>query len=168
VKILAPEKPPAKLTKTRLLSGIVISATIFAIFVLIAFPKIFHINKNKVSRDADGKISIAVNIFENLTGDTTLNPWCQGISELLINKLGSSKDLSLQNSQTLHEVYQSIDQTKKASVVPSLSREAAIRLRSGAYITGNFQKTENKIRILVKLIDKKVITFCGQAGLTGI
>ncbi|MCX6254511.1 MAG: hypothetical protein NTV31_08560 [Bacteroidia bacterium] len=148
------KKVPAKLNKRKFLSGVAILA-ILIILAVLAYPKIFNIGKSKVARDPNGKISIVINTFENLTGDTTLNTWRDGISELLIGNLGASKELSVQNSQTMHEVYESMGQTKYASVVPSLSREAAIKLKAGAYITGSFLKTGNKIRIQLKLVDTK-------------
>jgi tetratricopeptide (TPR) repeat protein len=139
------------LTKRKLLFG-VITIGVISVIVL-AYPKVFKSGKTKVERDPNGKISIAVNTFNNLTGDTTLNYWGLGIQELLINNLGNSDELSVQNSQTIYEVYESMGQTKNASVIPSLSREAAIKLKAGAYITGSYQKTGNKIIMLVKLID---------------
>jgi tetratricopeptide (TPR) repeat protein len=53
----------------------------------------------------------------------------------------------------MYDVYQSLGHARNASLVPSISREAAVKLRAGTYITGNFQKAGNKIRIIVKLID---------------
>ena len=46
-------------------------------------------------------------------------------------------------------------QTQNASVAPSLSREAAIKLKTGTYITGSFQKFGNNILTYIKLIDTK-------------
>ena len=139
--------------KRKLRTEDIIVAVLILLVIILAYPKIFSTRKDKVARDSDGRISIAVNTFDNLTGDTILNSWRLGISELLIYNLATSKELSVQNSQTMFEVYQSIEQTQYASAVPALSREAAMKLKAGAYITGNFQKTGNKIRIIVKLID---------------
>jgi adenylate cyclase len=141
--------------KRKLQTGDIIIAVLLVIVAILAYPKVFQTGKTKVVRDSNGKISIVVNTFENLTGDTNLNSWCLGISELLINNLGTSKELSIQNSQTMSEVYKSLGQAQNASVVPSLSKEAAIKLKAGTYITGNFIETGNKIRILAKLIDTK-------------
>ncbi|TAL78270.1 MAG: hypothetical protein EPN88_02270 [Bacteroidetes bacterium] len=153
-KMTVQETPPGY-TKRKLLSTAIISGILIIIVVIVAYPKLFHTGKNKVARDPDGRISLAVNSFDNLTGDTTLNAWRDGISELLIGNLGSSKELSVQNSQTMFEVIESMGQSKNASLVPSLSREAAMKLKAGAYITGSFHKTGNKIRIQLKLIDTK-------------
>jgi TolB-like protein len=141
--------------KRRLQTSDLIIAALFILVVILVYPKVSGTGKTKIERDSNGKISIAVNTFENITGDTTLNTWREGIAELLIGNLGSSKELSVQNSQTMFEVYESIQQTKNASFAPSLSREAATRLNAAAYITGSFHKTGNKIRIQLKLIDTK-------------
>jgi tetratricopeptide (TPR) repeat protein len=154
-KIQAPEMVPVKITSRKWLSWTVTSVLILVILAVIGLPGIFRAGKPKVERDLNGKISIAVNTFNNLTGDTTLNYWGLGIQELLINNLGNSEELSVQNSQTIYEVYESIGLTNNAAVAPSFSREAAVKLKAGAYITGNYQKTGSKIIILVKLIDTK-------------
>ena len=102
-----------------------------------------------------GKISIAVTNFDNNTNDTTLFWLTKGIPELIRNNLTGSEELSVQNSQTMYELYQSMGQTQNASIVPSLSREAAIKLKTGTYITGSFQKFGNSILTYIKLIDTK-------------
>jgi hypothetical protein len=84
-KIEAKDKH-AKTPKLNLLSGIVISA-ILLILTVLAFPKVIHLAKNKVTKDPDGKISIAVTIFDNNTNDTTLSWLIKGIPELLRNNL---------------------------------------------------------------------------------
>jgi len=144
---------PAEHVKRKLRTEDVFVAILLLLVVILAYPKLFGRGKDKVSLDPDGKISIAVNTFDNLTGDSTMNSWEIGISELLIYNLGTSKELTVQNSQTMLEVYKSIERTQTASVAPSLSKEAAVKLKAGHYITGNFQKTGNKIRIIAKLID---------------
>ena len=144
---------PAEHVKRKLRTEDVFVAILLILVVILAYPKLFGPGKDNVSLDPDGKISIAVNTFDNLTGDSTMNSWEIGISELLIYNLGTSKELTVQNSQTMLEVYKSIERTQTASMGPSLSREAAVKLKAGHYITGNFQKTGNKIRIIAKLID---------------
>ena len=123
--------------------------------VILVFPKIFSKDKLKNLKDSDGRISIAVTIFDNNTNDTTLNWLSKGIPELIRNNLTGSEELSVQNSQTMYELYENIQQTQSASIVPSLSREAAIKLKTGTYITGSFQKFGNSIVTYIKLIDTK-------------
>ena len=134
-----------------------IAAVIVLLFfgTKLIFPGIFPAGKNKVQKDPDGKISIAVNNFENNSNDTTLSWLKMGIPELLRNNLALSEELSVQNSQTMNEVYESIGQTNKTSIIPSLSREAAVKLRAGTYLNGSFQKYGTHVLTLVKLIDTK-------------
>ena len=80
---------PAISAKNKLLSTLAIVAFIIVAGILL-YPKIFKRDKFEEIRDTDGKISIAVMPFENLTGDTTLNWFQRGISSLIINGLGGS------------------------------------------------------------------------------
>ncbi len=144
---------PAEPLKRKLRTEDLVVAVLLILVIILGYPKVFGPGKNKVTRDLDGRISIAVNTFDNLTGDTTLNSWKLGISELLTYNLGTSNELTVQNSQTMFEVYKSIGKIQNASMAPSLSREAAVKLKAGSYITGNFQRTGNIIRIIAKLID---------------
>ncbi|MCK4747295.1 MAG: hypothetical protein KAT15_09675, partial [Bacteroidales bacterium] len=73
-------------------SDVVIAFLVVVIGILL-YPKIFNGDKFKDIRDADGRISIAVMPFENLTSDTTLNWFQRGISSLIINGLGNSDEL---------------------------------------------------------------------------
>jgi tetratricopeptide (TPR) repeat protein len=149
-KIENPKKSFIK-NRIRLLSGILITA-IAIILIVLSFPKAFHLSKNKVVKDADGRISIAVTVFDNNTNDSTLIWLTKGIPELIRNNLAGSAELSVQNSQT---IYQTMGQTQNASIAPSLSRETAIKLKTGTYITGSIQKFGNSVLTYVKLIDTK-------------
>jgi tetratricopeptide (TPR) repeat protein len=143
-----------KSKKSGLLS-VTIIASVIIITLAIIFSRLFPFGKIKVARDQDGRISIAVNNFTNNTNDTTLNWLEEGIPELLRNNLGGNEELSVQNTQTMNELYEIIKQTQNASVISSLPREAAIRLKTSTYITGSFQKYGNNILTLAKLIDTK-------------
>jgi adenylate cyclase len=133
----------------------IIIACLILIVAILAYPNIFNNDKLQDVKDADGRISIAVTNFDNNTNDSTLNWLKKGIPELIRNNLTSSKEISVQSSQTMYEPYESMEQTQNASVLPSLSREAATKLKTGTYITGSFQKFGNNILTYVKLIDTK-------------
>ena len=55
----------------------------------------------------------------------------------------------------MYELFQSMGQIQKGSIAPTLSRDAAIKLKTGTYITGSYQKFGDKILTYVKLIDTK-------------
>ncbi len=149
---LPEKKKPAVLYNHKLLSGISIFA-ILIIVAILAYPKIFKQDKIEKLKSSDGRISIAVMPFDNLTGDPNLDFWQRGISELLINDLGTSSDISVLSSQTINEVIESMGQIQTASIIPSVAKEAAAKINAKSHIIGNYQKSSNKIRIMINLIE---------------
>lgn len=134
------------------ISNLVIAALVVVIGILV-YPRIFHKDKFKEVRGADGKLTIAILPFENLTGNPELDFWQRGISELLINDLGTSDQLAVLSSQAVSEVMAGMHQVQGASILPSIAREAALKLAAGIHITGSYQKTPQRISMLVNLID---------------
>ena len=142
---------PAKSMKYRLLFGMAITA-ILIIAAIFAYPKIYKRDKFKDIRDQDGKISIAVMPFDNLTGDTTLSWFQKGISSLIINGLGNSSELSVSDDQTMFEVMESMNQVVTAGISPALAKEVAKKVRAETYISGSYQGKGEKYWILVNLV----------------
>ena len=134
-----------------IISGILI----IAIILYIVFDQFHLFRKDKFEnvRDPDGKISIAVMPFENLTGDTTLNWFQRGISSLIINGLGNSSELAVRDDHTMFEVMESMNQVYTAGVSPSLAKEVARKVHAETYISGSFQGREEKYWILVNLVN---------------
>jgi TolB-like protein len=141
-EIKEPDKP-VTISQNKMIFRFAALSMVILIILFFVFREVFNSKKTRVIRDHDGRISVAVNNFENNTNDTTLNWLKMGIPELLRNNLAVSKELLVQNTQTMNELYESLEQTKAASVIPSISREAAIRLRAGIYITGSYQRYGN-------------------------
>lgn len=129
--------------------------TLMMIAGIFIYPKIFEREKFEEIRDKDGKISIAVMPFENLTGDTTLNWFQRGISSLIINGLGGSSELVLRDDQTMFEVMESMDEVFTAGISPSRAKKVAEKVQAVTYISGSFQGIGGKYRILAKLVDTK-------------
>ncbi len=147
-----------KVNKTRgqkIIAGVSAVAVIVFALLFFVFPDIFRRGKSGINKDPNGKISIVVNDFENNTNDTTLNWLRVGIPELIRINLANSEELIVQNSRTMNEIYESIGRTRNVSTASMMSREAAIKLKAGTYITGSFQKYGDNILALVKLIDTR-------------
>ena len=138
--------------KSKLLSTLTIIAFLIVAGILL-YPKIFKRDKFEEIRDTDGKISIAVMPFENLTGDTTLNWFQRGISSLFINGLGSSPELAVRDDQTMFEVMESMDKVFTAGISPSQAKKVAEKVRAVTYISGSFQGKEDTYWILVNLVN---------------
>jgi len=150
---LSEQEPTTLPTKRGLkTSDVIISVLIVAVCILL-YPKIFSTDKFEDIRDTDGRISIAVMPFENMTGDTTLNEFQRGISSLIINGLGNSSELSVRDDHTMYEIMESMGKTFTAGISPRQAKEVAEKSRSETYISGSYQGTEGKYWILVNLVD---------------
>ena len=143
---------PVKSGRIKILSGFLITA-IVVMAVILVYPKIFKHDKFEKLRSSDRSISIAVMPFNNLTGDPNLDFWQRGLSELLINDLGTSSDISVLSSQSIDEVIESMGQIQTASIIPSVAKEAAMKVNAKSHIIGNYQKSRNKIRIMINLVE---------------
>jgi TolB-like protein len=145
--------PAAKLkNKATLIVSVILLVGVILIFALDLF-NIFRNDKFEDIRDTEGKISIAVMPFENLTGDTTLNWFQRGISSLIINGIGNSSELAVCDDQTMFEVMESMNQVYTAGVSPSVAREVAGKVKAETYISGSFQGREDTYWILVNLVN---------------
>ena len=132
----------------------VISTTIILfILAVIMIPKLFK--ESNIIKDPDGRISIAVNNFNDNSADTSLANLKIAIPDILRNDLGNSKELLVQNSQTMFELYQSMEQSQQASLLPSVSRDVAIKLKTGTFVTGSFQGIGDTLLVLAELNDTK-------------
>ena len=143
---------PVAATRGKLFSTLFILSGAIIVGILL-FPKLFKRDKFEKIRDGDGRISIAVMPFENLTGDTTLNWFQRGISSLFINALGSSPELAVRDDQTMFEVIESMDQVFTAGITPSQGKMVAQKAKAETYLSGSFQGIGGIYWILIKLID---------------
>ncbi|MCD6597275.1 MAG: hypothetical protein J7L04_06280, partial [Bacteroidales bacterium] len=131
----------------------VIIAVLIVVVGILAYPKIFKKDKFENIKDTDGRISIAVMPFENLTGDTTLNWFQRGISSLIINGLGNSSELAVRDDYTMFEVMESINQVFTAGISPSLSKEVAKKSHAETFVSGSYQGRDGTYRILANLVE---------------
>jgi tetratricopeptide (TPR) repeat protein len=118
----------------------------------LVYPKIFQKDKFKDFRTEDGRISIAVMPFKNLTGDTLYNVWQEGLQNLLISTLTNSKELSVRQYFTMLTAMEN-NIENKASLTPSSARDLARKLKTKTIILGNILRANNTIRISTQLMD---------------
>lgn len=133
--------------------GNIIITGLVIIIGFLVYPKIFQNDKFKEIRNEDGRISIAVMPFKNLTGDTLYNVWQEGLQNLVISTLTNSKELSVRQLNTLHPVIGKDHDINYASLTPSFAGDVALRLNTKTFILGNILKTGNKIRITAQLMN---------------
>jgi TolB-like protein len=130
----------------------IIIMTLFVVVCILLYPKIFAEDKFKEFRDSDGRISVAVMPFDNLTGDSSNDFWQNGISEYLINDLGSSEELIVVSTQVMKEVFGTTNQVSSASISPIMAREVAGKINAQTYLTGKFIGEMNNVSILLNMV----------------
>ena len=146
------EKTPGPVKRGLRISDGVIALLIVVVCILL-YPKIFKKDKFEGIRDPDGKISIAVMPFKNLSGDTLYNIWQGGFQNLLITTLSNSEELSVRQYQAMYAILESERDLNYASFTPSVASEVALKLETRTLILGNILKAGNKIRVNAQLVD---------------
>jgi len=144
--------PPEHSRRKLKASDLIIGALFVAVCILV-YPKIFNKDKLKDIRDDEGRISVAVMPFENLTGDTLYNVWQGGFQNLLISNLSNSGELQVRQYQTMSVVLSQKKNMNQVSLTPSLARELAINLESRTFILGKILKAGNTVRVNAQLVN---------------
>jgi TolB-like protein/Tfp pilus assembly protein PilF len=143
-----------KLTKRKLLSGSIIIIAVVIVIVLF-YPKIFNRDKFKKLKDPNGRISVAVMPFQNMTNDTTWNVWQDGIQINLITSLSNSEELKVRQRESINGLLQSKGLTNYASITPSVASTISQKLDANVFIQGSINQGGSRIRVNAQLIDSK-------------
>ncbi|MCK4988876.1 MAG: hypothetical protein KAS29_00260, partial [Bacteroidales bacterium] len=139
--------------KIKISDGII--ALLVVVVVILLYPKIFQRDNLKDIRDEDGRISIAVMPFQNMTNDTLWNIYEIGIQNELITNLSNSADLSVRQFQTIQDILHKTEQTSFASITPAVSGDISRKLEANSFIKGSIKSAGEDIRINAHLIDSE-------------
>jgi tetratricopeptide (TPR) repeat protein len=133
-------------------SDVIISLLLAAVMILL-YPKIFKTDKFKDIRDLDGRISVAVMPFQNMTNDTSWNIWQLGIQNELITHLSNSTELAVRQLQTLSDILQGSDEINTAAFTPSVASDISRKAQANSFILGSIKASGSTVRINAQLID---------------
>jgi tetratricopeptide (TPR) repeat protein len=146
-----PEKPFISL-KRKLLSGVIIITLLLAAFF--TYSKI-HKRYTLINLREEGKISVAVMPFQNMTNDTTWNIWQYGIQDMLITSLSNSEELMVRQTESVNGLIKSRGFTNYSSITPAFASMISRKLDANVFIFGNIKKAGSIIRAYAQLIDSK-------------
>jgi len=104
---------------------------------------------------SNGRISLAVMPFRNMTNDTTLNEWEEGIQQILISSLSDYKDLEIRHKESVNTLLQSGRHTDYSSISTGIAGKISRKLVASLFIYGSIEKDDNEVRIDAQLIDTK-------------
>ena len=139
--------------KLRLSDGII--AALIIVIIILIYPKIFNKDKFGNMRDDDGKFSVAVMPFDNLTTDSLFDVWQLGLQNLLITSLSNSDELSVRQAEPINNIINSELKTNHAGIEPSLAGLIAEKLKARTIIHGNIFKSGNNLRVTANIRDSQ-------------
>jgi adenylate cyclase len=134
--------------------GDIIIAVMAIAIVVLLYPRIFNKDKFKDIKDPDGRISIAVMPFQNLTNDTIWDIWQDGIQVNLISSLSNNpEELKVRQTESITNVLQSRGLTNYASITPSVAGTISQKLDANVFIYGSINQSGAIIRLNAQLIN---------------
>ena len=154
------DKPSIKknskfLRNRRLLSGVAI-ITVLIIVTALAYPKIFKQDKLGKLRSSDGRISVAVMPFQNMTNDTLWNVWQEGIQNILVACFSdASEELKVRQAESVNDLIRGEKLTNYASITPSVASKISQKLDAGVLVYGSIKQAGSRIRLGAQLIDSR-------------
>ena len=155
IEAVKSRKSQALPLKRRIKANDIIIVGMAIVIVILVYPKVFNKDKFKDIKDPDGRISIAVMPFQNMTNDSSYNIWQDVIQNELINNLTNSKDLKVRQIESINYLIQSKGITYYTSITPSLANKISQTLDANVFINGTLNKIGSTLRINAQLIDSK-------------
>jgi tetratricopeptide (TPR) repeat protein len=147
-------KKPFKLNRIKLLSLFLITVIVIVAGILI-YPKVFKLNKLADLRSTDGRVSVAIMPFQNMTNDTIWNVWQDGIQNELISNLTNSEELEVRQIESITDLLQSKGLTNYASITPAVARSISQKLDASVLIYGTIKQAGAALRVNAQLINSK-------------
>jgi tetratricopeptide (TPR) repeat protein/AraC-like DNA-binding protein len=133
------------------LPGIGLVILVAVVTVVFLYKKLHKSDWSEGLVSKEGKISLAVMPFRNLTNDTTWNIWQEGIQTSIASFLSNSEALKVMGPA--NELLQSQGLTDFAALTPLLEKNTAKRLDAAVYISGSIIQSDTAIRVTAQLIN---------------
>jgi tetratricopeptide (TPR) repeat protein len=154
VKSAGRKGPTVKASRRRLKTSDIVIAVLLVVVVILAYPKIFNQDSLENLKDKDGKISVAIMPFLNMTNDTTLDYWQDGIQTSLATSLSDAKEITIR-FESLKGLLKVKEITNYASITPSMAGDFSRRLKASIFISGSIIKGGNRLRLTAQVSDSK-------------
>ncbi len=148
------QEKPVKLSKRKLLIGSIALAVLLIIATILVYTKIFNQNRQGKFR-AEVKISVVVMPFKNMTNDTILNVWEEGIQNDLISFLSNYKELKVIQIESINNLLQSRDFNDFTSITSSVASTISQKLNANVFIYGSIKQAGSTMRVNAQLINSK-------------
>jgi tetratricopeptide (TPR) repeat protein/AraC-like DNA-binding protein len=142
--------------KTLIFTSFVFIIILIAIVVFIVYPKISKRDTLESLISSDGRISIAVMPFQNMTNDTAWNIRRIWIQDILITYLTNfTEDLRVKQIESINNLIQNKSLTDYASITIPVASTISQKLDADVFIFGSIKQAGNTIRLNAQLIGSK-------------
>jgi tetratricopeptide (TPR) repeat protein len=128
---------------------------VLAAAVIFAYPRLFKKDKFESLKSSDGRISVAVMPFQNMTNDSVWDIWQEGIQNNLITSLSNSSELKVRQPEAISGLIQSAGLTNYASITPLVAGKISQKLDANIFISGSINQAGPIIRVNAQLIDSR-------------
>ena len=152
-KVAGQKEIVSKPTKRKLRVSDMIIAGLVIIVIILAYPKVFRKDRMGQMKGADGKITLAVMPFQNMTNDTLWDIWELGIQNELIVHLSNSPNLSVRQLESVNGIIQHTDGVQYTAMTPSVASSISQKLNANVFILGSIIEAGESIRLNVQLMD---------------
>jgi tetratricopeptide (TPR) repeat protein len=146
-------RKPLKFNKYLLPGSVILVLIIVA--ALSIYPKIFLKDTVEELRSSGERISVAVMPFQNMTNDSTLNVWQDGIQNELINNLSNAEELRVRQIESITALLQSKGLTNYTSITPAVANTLSRKLGASVFIFGSIKQAGAVLRVNAQIIDSK-------------
>ena len=146
-------KPAKQKTRKYLLWSLIVLVPAAVFFIY--YPQMERKYTLKRLRSEDGRISVAVMPFQNLTNDTIWNIWEDGIQDNLISSLSNSEVLKVRRTLSVSGILRGRGLTNYASITPSIASNLSRRLDANVVICGSIKQDDAVIRLNAQLMDSR-------------
>jgi tetratricopeptide (TPR) repeat protein len=149
------QKKTFRLSTLKLLAGGLAFAVLLAIALIFIYPERFKRDKLANLRSSDGRITVAVMPFQNMTNDSLWNVWQEGIQNELINSLTNCEELKIRQIRSITGLIQSQGLTNYASITPAFAGTISRKLDASIFIYGSIKQAGGTVRLNAQLINSK-------------
>jgi tetratricopeptide (TPR) repeat protein len=126
---------------------IIISVLILGVVSFRVYSKIHKTDSTDKLLSSDGRISVAIMPFLNMTRDSVFDIWQDGIQQNLISWLSNFEELKVKQVETITSLLKMEGVTDYASISPRIAGVVSKKLDAAIFIYGSIQKAGPDIRL---------------------
>jgi Tfp pilus assembly protein PilF/AraC-like DNA-binding protein/TolB-like protein len=160
-------KKTSRIAYLRTIHGILILALVLGTAGLLIYNKVSIFGRDDNLISTDGRISIAVLPFRNMTNDTIWNIWQDNIQQILISSFSACNELKVRQKETMNPLLQARGLAEYSGLTTVIADKISQKAEANFFIYGTIEKAGSSIRLDAQLIKTKTIEVLQSFEITG-